>query len=262
MDKYDIGRTLSRTFNLMMTTLGSVGLFLLIIQVVSAVMQFALARPMLRQVTDAQAAGDPAAGLALFSSGTYLGITALSMLLGSFAIAGSLNGLIQTAWGKPTSLQECFSAGLAKMLPALGVYVLWGLGVGLGSVLLIVPGLILVTVWSVAMPAVAGENRGVFESFGRSRELTRGSRWQIFFTLLLVVIAMYAVIFVILGAIFGVGMMQIAAKMNSTIWGALISVPIGWVFGSLINALLASIYVELVSVREGKPVSQLSGVFE
>lgn len=262
MDTFNIGRTLSRTLNLMMTTLGSVGLFLLLVQVINAAGQYFISGPMLRQFAKAQAAGDPAAGLSLFSSGTYWGMMAFGMVLGSFTIAGSLHGLIQTAWGKPSSLQDCVSAGLSRMLPALAVYFLWFLGVSLASVLLVVPGLILMTMWSVAMPAVVCENRGVFESFGRSRELTRGSRWQIFFTLLLVVIAMYAVIFVVLDAILGVGMMEIAAKMNSTIWGALISVPIGWVFGSLINALLASIYVELVSVREGKPVTQLSGVFE
>lgn len=262
MDTFNIGRTLSRTFNLMMTTLGSVGLFLLIIQVVSAVIQYVISGPMLRQMAKAQGAGDPAAGLALFSSGAYWGMLAISMLLGSFAFAGSLHGLIQTAWGKPSSLQECVSAGVAKLLPALAVYVLWSLGVGIGSVLLLVPGMILMAMWSAAMPALVGENRGVFESFGRSRELTRGSRWRIFVTLLLVVIAIYAAMFLLLGAIFGGGIMAMTAQMNSTIWGTLIAIPLGWVFGLLINALLASIYVELVSVREGKPVTQLSSVFE
>lgn len=262
MDKFDIGRTLSRTFNLMTTTLGSVGLFLLLVQVVNTAGQYFISGPMLRQIAKAQAAGDPAAGLSLFSSGTYWGMMAFGMVLGSFTIAGSLHGLIQTAWGKPTSLQECISTGLTKLLPALAVYFLWFLGISLASVLLVVPGLILMTVWTAAMPALVDENRGVFASFGRSRELTRGSRWQIFFTLMLVAIAIYAVIFVLLGAIFGVSMTQIAATMNSTTWGTLVAMPLGWVSGFLISALLASIYVELVSVREGKPVTQLSGVFE
>jgi hypothetical protein len=59
------------------------------------------------------------------------------------------------------------------------------LGVALGLILLIVPGLILLTWWILIAPVIVLERRGVFESFGRSRELVRGHGWSVFGTIIL-----------------------------------------------------------------------------
>lgn len=58
--------------------------------------------------------------------------------------------------------------------------ILYGIAVGIGFVLLIVPGLILVTIWAVIAPAIVIENRGVIAAFGRSRELVKGYAWPVF----------------------------------------------------------------------------------
>jgi hypothetical protein len=58
--------------------------------------------------------------------------------------------------------------------------VLAGLGIAVGLVLLIVPGLFLLTIWSVIAPSIVLEQRGAIESFGRSRDLVRGNGWQVF----------------------------------------------------------------------------------
>jgi hypothetical protein len=63
--------------------------------------------------------------------------------------------------------------------------ILAALGIGIGFVLLIVPGLVLMTIWSLIVPAIVLEKRGVFESFGRSRELVRGHGWSVFGVILL-----------------------------------------------------------------------------
>ena len=54
------------------------------------------------------------------------------------------------------------------------------LGVVLGLALLIVPGLVLLTWWILIAPVIVLERRGVFEAFGRSRELVRGHGWNVF----------------------------------------------------------------------------------
>jgi hypothetical protein len=59
------------------------------------------------------------------------------------------------------------------------------LGIGLGLVLLIVPGLLLLTWWILIAPVIVLERRGVFESFGRSRELVRGHGWNVFGAILI-----------------------------------------------------------------------------
>ncbi len=249
MESFNIGRTLSRTFTLVIATLGSVGLFTLIIQIVSG------------DLSNFATATDPMARLAVFGSAGYWLAMASAVLLSSLMMAGSLDGLIKTAWGKPTSLADCLTTGVTKTLPVLGLYILWFLGVGLGWLLLLVPGLIVMTMWSAAMPVLIGENIGVIAAFGRSRELTRGSRWSIFGTLFIFVIAIYAILFGILGTLIGGGMMQISAPMNVNPVTALAAIPVGWLFSMLLNALLASIYVETVTVKEGSPTGHLAEVF-
>jgi hypothetical protein len=57
---------------------------------------------------------------------------------------------------------------------------LWVLALMIGFLALIVPGLILLTIWSVVGPVIALERRSVIEAFTRSRELVRGQGWPVF----------------------------------------------------------------------------------
>jgi hypothetical protein len=62
----------------------------------------------------------------------------------------------------------------------LGVALLTGIGVGVGLFLLVVPGLILFTRWSLAVPAVMLEGRSPRDAMRRSTELVKGHGWQVF----------------------------------------------------------------------------------
>jgi len=66
----------------------------------------------------------------------------------------------------------------------VGASILYAIAVAIGFVLLIVPGLILLTIWAVIAPAIVIENRGVTESFRRSRELVKDYGWPVFGTVL------------------------------------------------------------------------------
>jgi hypothetical protein len=83
--------------------------------------------------------------------------------------------------------------------------ILYGLGVGISFVLLIVPGLFLITIWAVVAPAIVVEDRGVIEAFGRSRELVRGNGWPVFFAILLALLIVVIVsgVFAAIGASLG-----------------------------------------------------------
>ena len=54
-----------------------------------------------------------------------------------------------------------------------------GFGVGIGIVLLIVPGVWLGTVWGLVLPALLVERTGVIGALGRSRALVRGRFWAV-----------------------------------------------------------------------------------
>ena len=127
------------------------------------------------------------------------------------------------------------------------------LGITLGTALLVVPGLMLMTMWAVAAPARVAEPIGVFAAFGRSRALTRGHRWPIFAMLL----ASFFVFVLLLG---------VATDLSATVyrWNPVVQVPVA--VGSLlvqvtIGVALAALYGELRSAREGARPEELASVF-
>lgn len=78
------------------------------------------------------------------------------------------------------SLGEVFSRVSSSIAPLLVAGLLAGLGIAVGLILLIVPGLFLLTIWAVIAPVIVVEKRRALESFGRSRELVRGHGWTVF----------------------------------------------------------------------------------
>jgi hypothetical protein len=90
---------------------------------------------------------------------------------------------------------------LQAAVPVLGelilVGIVAGIGIVIGFILIIIPGLILLTIWSVAAPVVVLERPGGLRALGRSRELVRGEGWNVFAVILLLVILVAVVSFVI-----------------------------------------------------------------
>jgi hypothetical protein len=78
------------------------------------------------------------------------------------------------------SAGELLSSAAPFVLPLIGAGILAGLATGIGLILLIVPGLILLTIWAVIAPAIVVEKSPVMAAFGRSRALVRGNGWQVF----------------------------------------------------------------------------------
>ncbi len=130
-------------------------------------------------------------------------------------------------------------AGLWKgILPVLArliwVTLLTGLMVVAGLLLFIVPGLILITIWSVAIESVVVERATVLGSLNRSRELIRGNGWRVF--LFLVVLALILLMAVTLALL-------VAAPFGTGLLGAAVS---AFTVAALVNPILvigpASLY--------------------
>jgi hypothetical protein len=88
---------------------------------------------------------------------------------------------------------DLFSAAAPSIVPLIGFGILYAIGVGIGFLLLIVPGLILLTIWSVGGPAIVVERCGPIDAFGRSRRLVKGEGWSVFATLLVVLLIVIGV---------------------------------------------------------------------
>jgi hypothetical protein len=93
---------------------------------------------------------------------------------------------------------------LRAVTPVLGqlilVGIVAGIGVVIGFILVIIPGLYLLTVWSLAAPVVVLERPGVFAALRRSRELVRGNGWQVFGVIAVLYILVSVFSFIIEGA--------------------------------------------------------------
>lgn len=158
--------------------------------------------------------------------------------------------------GQRVDLGHSVTVALGMILPIIGLSIIVGICVMFGLLLLIVPGIIVYCVFAVAVPALVEERKGVFASMSRSSDLTSGSRLMIF---LLGVI--YFVIFWILSAV--VSGMTGAAVYSS---GAMLVSGIGQMllttFTSALSAtLIASLYAELRTIKEGATPSSLAQVF-
>jgi hypothetical protein len=132
---------------------------------------------------------------------------------------------------------------LSAATPVLGqlilVAIVAGICIVVGFVLIIVPGLILITIWSVAAPVVVLERPGVFAALGRSRELVRGSGWQVFGVIF---VLFFLVLFVSAG-------IEIAANAGGTATALVARVVVGVLTAPLSALAAAVLYFELLRLR-------------
>jgi hypothetical protein len=128
------------------------------------------------------------------------------------------------------SVEDALKVGRERMWPLLGLTILAGLGVAAGLVLLIVPGVLLALAWSVVGPVLVEERTPVMETFGRSAELTRHSRLNIF----------------------GVGLVFLAAEIIGALVFALIGAPFP---EAVASSLIMPVYTTIVGVVTGVVVA-------
>jgi hypothetical protein len=102
------------------------------------------------------------------------------------------------------SVGDLFKSVTPVVLPLIAVSFLAGIGIAIGFVLIIIPGLYLMTIWSVVAPVTVLERPGVFAAFTRSRELVRGYGWQVFGVI--VVVILIAIVVAVIVAILTSGM--------------------------------------------------------
>src|SRR3954469_10628934 len=90
-----------------------------------------------------------------------------------------------------------FGETLQSALPALGrvalASILAGLAIGIGLVLLIAPGLFLLTIWCLIVPVIVLEGASIGAAFGRSHELVRGNGWNVLGVIILVILLLLGV---------------------------------------------------------------------
>jgi hypothetical protein len=198
-------------------------------------------------------------------------IGGLVMLAAAYVLqAAIVHATVTDLNGRRVVLGDSLKVGVRNCLPLIGLAILTGLGVAIGLVLLIVPGLILMVMWSVAVPAKVVEKIGVIEAFTRSRDLTRGRRWPIFGLFVLYAIAAGVLNAVILAAFapFALGRsLPTSASVDGVAQSLnlvqLVADPLVATITTLVStAGLATLYFELRGSREGVGPEALASVFD
>jgi hypothetical protein len=86
------------------------------------------------------------------------------------------------------SITETFARVRPQLTSIIVGGLLAGLGILLGLLLLIVPGLILLTWWILIIPVIVLEQSPAGAAFSRSRELVRGYGWSVFGVIVLTIL--------------------------------------------------------------------------
>jgi len=200
----------------------------------------------------------------------YLVAAILAALLGLIGVFGALLGsivvfialfLVQASLVKAVqdvrdgqvdlSLSQTVSAATPSLGAVIGAGVLAGIAITIGLILLIAPGLFLITIWALIVPAIVIERAGVFASFGRSQQLVRGYGWQVFGTLVLLWIILL-VVDIILGLIF--------SPLHSTaLRNGISTVVSGTLIAPYIALVVTLMYYRLAAAHGGAVVTEGPG---
>jgi len=156
---------------------------------------------------------------------------------------------------QPTSVLRAYKEVLRLLLPAIGLMLLVGLLVGLGSMLCVVPGIYLMLRLYVVFPALVVERRGAFDAMARSAELVRGNYLRILAIILVAGFVKAALVYSITfaGAAFfaGPSVVHVMLYAVSQFLGQLFVAPFDFI-------LAVVVYFELREVKEGLDLELLS----
>jgi hypothetical protein len=131
------------------------------------------------------------------------------------------------------------------VFPLVIAGILAGIAIAIGLVLLIVPGLYLLTIWAVLAPVIVIERRDVMNAFGRSRELVRGNGWQVFG----VIVVLFLLQLVVTGVI-----QAIANSVSDTVVGYSLADLVVRLLVAPLSALAAAVLFFELKALHGEPV--------
>lgn len=184
----------------------------------------------------------------------------LSLILGGLLSAAVTYGTYQNLGNRRVSIGDCIGNGL-KLLPlVIGISVLFGLMLSMGMLLLVIPGIIVLVMFLVCVPVAVVERPGVFASFRRSRELTKGLRWRVLGSYLVGMVIMVG-----LSMVIGLVSVLLAAALGgefSTLAAVLVEYVINSIAYAFLAVLVAVIYHELRVAKEGASVDEIAAVFD
>ncbi|MGF1631353.1 MAG: hypothetical protein ACFCUT_17915 [Kiloniellaceae bacterium] len=195
-------------------------------------------------------------GIPQYGAGDFA-IILLSMVL-TYALVGALvYGTVQHLNGRKAGIGEIIGHGFSRIVPVIAIAIIFSIALSIGFLLLIIPGIFLVVVWSVAIPASVVERPGIFGAFSRSWDLTKGYRWPVL-GLLLILLAILLGFGLVTGAVAGF----VVFSMDSLMLLVIVNYVISAISGTLMSVVIAVLYHDLRVAKEGVSTAQIAAVFD
>ena len=182
--------------------------------------------------------------VALLGNDGFLGaIGALVQLLAGVWLAGTIVRIVQDVEGDgrvDASVGELFGSVWPRLISLLVMGIIIGICVGIGLIFFIIPGVIVALMWIVAVPSMIVEEKGIFDSLGRSLELTKGN-WMRILGIGIVVFLAYLVVL-------AVALLLAAITPFLAVIGLVILAILVYPYLAILTTVL---YFRLVEVKDG-----------
>jgi hypothetical protein len=117
----------------------------------------------------------------------------LQTIFAPISIGAVVHALYRIKSGHQVTYKEAMSVALSKWSIMLFARLYAGILIGLGLIALVIPGIVLAVRYSLLEETIIIEDKRMSESLARSKELTSGRRWEIFWSVIL-----FAVFYVLL----------------------------------------------------------------
>jgi len=257
-EKFDLGRIVSRTLQTIQANLAAFyALALVSYGAPSALVQ------MLQVGSIAHLDHSSPFGSVFSATAVLSGL--VSFIAKAFCSCFLISGALASLEGRPQTVGAQVRAGLPVVLPVIGIQILSGIAIGATSLLLVVPGFIVLCMLSVAVPAEVAERTGVLGAMSRSAVLTKGHRWSILGVLALFFVAIGvigAVIGLVVGLVFYGGKSYLNADASPLAYvGVIVTALSSALFTMLSSVGVAALYAELRLVKDGPQTQALAEVF-
>jgi len=167
--------------------------------------------------------------------------------------------------GRSVNLGEAVRTGLRLFFPLLGVMLIYMIGMTVGLLLFIIPGIFIALGWALAMNIRVIEGGTATGALSRSWELSKGyKRWILLMLIIFVVLgAVIGLVFQIPVLFFGNSQTALFEGGSMTFW---IANAIGTGLAQMVAAALSYVgltatYLEIRRVKEGVNSDSLADIF-
>ncbi|HEY7249198.1 MAG TPA: hypothetical protein VIG37_01795, partial [Methylomirabilota bacterium] len=142
------------------------------------------------------------------------------------------------------NLTQTVQAALPYLLPVAAAGILAAIGITIGFILLLVPGLILLTFWCLIVPFIVIGEAGPIDAFSRSWRTVRGYAWHVFGTLVLVFLIYLA---------FSIVLALILLFLPTFLRSFVSSVVVGTLVAPFLALVITLIYYRLTAAHASQP---------